>query len=145
VGSFIYNLPGDTPAIVKKLFREAYQSPMDMSFFIPLTPFPGTPFWKQQTWDAKGEATREFDFLLHFRGGGLKARLSRTLMLCYWLSWPKERLKRFLSSIVAPDSRRRSIVRRNVVRFYLYCARALWNGFTGKGEFAMNLPKWYES
>jgi len=145
VGSFIYNLPGDSPSIVKKLFREAYQSPMDMSFFIPLTPLPGTPFWKQQTWDAKGEALREFDFLLHFRGGGLKARLSRTLMLCYWFSWPKERLKRFLGALVAPDSRRRSIVRRNLARFYRYCVRALWNGITGRGEFAMNLPKWYES
>jgi hypothetical protein len=145
VGSFIYNLPGDTPAIVRRLFREAYRAPMDMSFFIPLTPLPGTPFWKDEEWDGTGEGMREFDFLLHFHGEGLKARLSRTLMLCYWFSWPKERLYRFFTGIISRDARRRSITRRNVARLNWYCARALANGLAGRGEFAMNLPSWYDS
>jgi len=145
IGSFIYNLPGDTPAIMRRLFREAYRAPMDMSFFIPLTPLPGTPFWKNAEWDATGEAMREFDFLLHFHGEGLKAKLSRTLVLCYGFSWPKERLFRFLTGIISRDARRRSITRRNVARLNWYCARALANGLAGRREFAMNLPSWYDS
>ena len=145
VGSFIYNLPGDTPAIVRRLFREAYRAPLDMSFFIPLTPLPGTPYWKGTEWDGTGEAMREFDFLPHFHGEGIRARLSRTLMLCYWFSWPKERLYRFLSGFISSDARRRSITRRNVARLNWYCARAVANGLAGRGEFAMNLPSWYDS
>ncbi len=145
VGSFIYNLPGDTPAVVRRLFREAYRTPMDMSFFIPLTPLPGTPFWEDAEWDPTGEAMREFDFLLHFHGEGLKARLSRTLMLCYWFSWPRERLYRFLTGFISGDARRRSICLRNVARFNWHCTRSLANGLAGRSEFAMNLPSWYDS
>ncbi len=145
VGSFIYNLPGDSPAVVRKLFREAYRVPIDMTFFIPLTPLPGTPFWNEEQWDETGEAMREFDFLMHFQGEGLKAKLSRTLMLCYWFSWPKERLMRFIQALVGRDERRRSISLRNVARFNWYLARAIWNAFAGRGEFALNVPDWYES
>jgi anaerobic magnesium-protoporphyrin IX monomethyl ester cyclase len=144
VGSFIYNLPGDSPPVVRKLFRDACSVPIDMAFFIPLTPLPGTPFWKTEAWDGTGEALREFDFLLHFQGQGLKAKLSRTLMLCYWFSWPKERLKTFLTGFVARDARRRSISRRNVVRFTWYLARAICSAIAGRPEFAMNLPAWYD-
>jgi len=145
VGSFIYNLPGDSPEMVRKLFRDAFRVPIDMTFFIPLTPLPGTPFWREDAWDGTGEAMREFDFLLHFQGEGLKAKLSRTLMMCYWFSWPKERLKQFLAGFVARDARRRSICRRNVARFNWYLGRAVWNSIVGRREFAMNLPSWYES
>ena len=145
VGSYIYNLPGDTPAAVRRLFREAYRVPIDMAFFIPLTPLPGTPYWRKEIWDRTGEAMREFDFLLHFQGEGWKAKLSRTLMLCYWLSWPKQRMIRCLRGLVSRDPRRRSISRRTVVRFNWYFLRAIWNELAGRSEFAMNLPGWYDS
>jgi len=145
VGSFIYNLPGDTPAVVRKLFREAFRAPIDMAFFIPLTPLPGTPYWRPDLWDKSGEAMREFDFLLHFQGKGLKANLSRTLMLCYWFSWSWERFKRVLTSFVTRDARRRSISWRNIARFNWYIARAIGNAVAGRSEFAMNLPSWYDS
>jgi len=145
VGSFIYNLPGDTPAVVRRLFREAFRAPIDMTFFIPLTPLPGTPYWRRELWDGTGEVMREHDFLLHFRGEGLKAKLSRTLIFCYWLSWPWERLKRVLGSFVARDARRRSISRRNIARLNWYVARAIGKALMGRSEFAMNLPSWYDS
>ena len=145
MGSFINNLPGDMPAIVRRLFREADRAPLDMSFFIPLTPLPGTPFWKDTEWDGTGEAMREFHFLLDFHGDGLKARLSRTLMLCYWFSWPKERFYRFLASFISTDARRRSISLRNVARLNWFFARTIANGLAGRSEFAMNLPSWYDS
>jgi len=145
VGSFIYNLPGDTPAAVRRLFREAYRMPVDMTFFIPLTALPGTPYWDEKQWDGSGEALREADFLLHFRGEGLKAQLSRTLLFCYWFSWPSERLKRFLGGFVTRDARRRSILRRNTARFNWYIGRTIWTAVLGRNEMAMNLPSWYES
>lgn len=145
VASFIYNLPGDSPAAVRRLFREAYRLPVDMTFFIPLTPLPGTPFWKQEKWDEAGEAMREFDFLMHFQGAGLKAQLSRTLLLCYWFSWPKERLKAFAAGFVARNARRRSISLRNAARFNWYMVRAILNVLAGRSELGMNLPAWYES
>ena len=145
VGSFIYNLPGDTPAAVRRLFREAYSVPVDMTFFIPLTALPGTPYWRREDWDESGERLREADFLLHFQGEGLKAKLSRTLLFCYWFSWPKERLKAFLGALVARDRRRRSILVRNASRFNWYMARTIFNALTGRREFALNLPSWYES
>jgi anaerobic magnesium-protoporphyrin IX monomethyl ester cyclase len=145
VGSFIYSLPGDSPAMVRKLFWEANRVPLDMTLFIPLTPLPGTPFWTKESWDDTGEAMREFDFLLHFQGEGLKARLSRTLMWCYWFSWPKERRKRFLGGLFARDARRRSISRRNVARLNWFFARSLWSALAGRNAFAMNLPSWYDS
>jgi radical SAM superfamily enzyme YgiQ (UPF0313 family) len=145
VASFIYNLPGDTPAAVRRLFREVYRLPVDMTFFIPLTPLPGTPFWGKEKWDDSGEAMREFDFLLHFQGEGLKARLSRTLLLCYWFSWPRERLKAFPSGFVARDARRRSISLRNAARFNWYMMRAIFNVLVGRSELGMNLPAWYNS
>jgi len=144
VGSFIYNLPGDTPAVVRRLFREAYRMPIDMTFFIPLTALPGTPYWSAENWDGSGEALREADFLLHFQGEGVKATLSRTLLFCYWFSWPWERLKRFWGGFVARDARRRSILRRNAVRFNWYAGRMMWNALRGRNELAMNLPSWYE-
>lgn len=145
VGSFIYNLPGDTPAVVRRLFREAYRAPLDMTFFIPMTPLPGTQYWKPELWDGSGESMREFDFLLHFQGEGLKAKLSRTLMLCYWFSWPWQRLKRVLIGFVATDARRRSISRRNIGRFNMYLVHAIRNALAGRREFALNLPSWYNS
>ena len=145
VGSFIYNLPGDTPAAVRRLFRQAYRAPIDMTFFIPLTALPGTSYWKPEEWDNTGERMREADFLLHFEGEGLKARLSRTLLFCYWFSWPKERLKAFLRGFVTRDARRRSILLRNAARFNWYMARTIWNAVTGRRGLAMNLPSWYES
>jgi anaerobic magnesium-protoporphyrin IX monomethyl ester cyclase len=145
VASFIYNLPGDSPAAVRRLFCEAYRLPVDMTFFIPLTPLPGTPFWKEEGWDGSGAGMREFDFLMHFQGEGLKAQLSRTLLLCYWFSWPKERLKAFPSGFVARDARRRSISLRNAARFNWYMMRAIFNALAGRSELGMNLPRWYES
>jgi hypothetical protein len=110
-----------------------------------LTPLPGTPYWNKEEWHGSGEQQREYDFLLHFQGEGLKAKLSRTLLLCYWFSWPKERLKGFLSGLVTRDSRRRSIQLRNAARFNRYMGRAVWNALAGRSEFSMNLPDWYES
>jgi radical SAM superfamily enzyme YgiQ (UPF0313 family) len=63
VGSFIYGLPGDTPATVRAIYRLSNELLMDRAFFIPLTPLPGTPGWRSDLWDASGAAFRRFDLL----------------------------------------------------------------------------------
>ncbi|HEU5401217.1 MAG TPA: radical SAM protein [Terriglobales bacterium] len=66
VGSFIYGIEGETPASIRELFRSAYQLPLDMVIFIPLTPLPGTPFWDRTLWDGTGESLRQCSFLPAF-------------------------------------------------------------------------------
>jgi radical SAM superfamily enzyme YgiQ (UPF0313 family) len=63
VGSFIYGIPGDTPDSVRELRLYASGLPLDYTFFIPLTPLPGTPYWKREMWDPTGAKFRSFGFL----------------------------------------------------------------------------------
>ena len=63
IGSFIYGLPGDTPATIRAIHRLASELELDQFFFIPLTPLPGTAGWRAELWDPTGERFREFNFL----------------------------------------------------------------------------------
>src|SRR5512140_3508987 len=59
VGSFIYGLPGDSAATVRAIHRLTIDLGLDVFFFIPLTPLPGTTAWDASLWDGSGERFRE--------------------------------------------------------------------------------------
>ena len=107
VGSFIYGFPWDTEATVHNLFRGAQQLPLDVLFFIPLTPLPGTPYWNPNVWDGTGKRLREFDFLPNPAAGNFIGPLSRQILKDYLLCWPTPRILRTIRGLIGRDSRRR--------------------------------------
>ncbi len=146
LGSLIYGLPSDTPRSVWRLARRAYQLPLDMTFFIPLTPLPGTPYWKPEMWDPTGQTYRDFDFLPHVDGDARQARLTMTLFVAMALLWPRQRLGRTLSSLWGRHARRRSITRRHLSRTVPFVARGIVRGLLNQGgHYGMRIPEWYNS
>ena len=93
VGSFIYGLPGDTPADIRAICRCCYEMDLDMIFYIPLTPLPGTPYWKPAQWDPTGEAFRSFDFLPGLDANARHSRLAWSILLHLAFWWPLVRLR----------------------------------------------------
>ncbi len=142
VGSFVYGLEGETPADLRRFFRGAYSLPLDMLLFIPLTPLPGTPGWRDDLWDGSGARFRHFDFLPRSNGDPHLARLTKELYRDALLIWPKERIRRYLGGPFARDRRRRSIVRRHTVRMLKFLVEGIASGGVNAG--AMRLPRWYE-
>jgi radical SAM superfamily enzyme YgiQ (UPF0313 family) len=146
LGSFIYGLPTDTPTSLRRLFRHAHELPLDMILFIPLTPLPGTPYWRDEYWDPTGAAFRDYDFLPHVDGDARKARLTMLLFWCYLSVWPRERLRGILEGLVSNHSRRRSITRRHLSRAIPFVARGIVRGLLRRdGNYGMRIPAWYES
>jgi anaerobic magnesium-protoporphyrin IX monomethyl ester cyclase len=145
LGSFIYGLPSDTPRSVWRLARRAYRLPLDMTFFIPLTPLPGTPYWKPEMWDPTGQAYRDFDFLPHANGDARQARLAMTLFWSAALLWPRQRLGRTLSGLWGRHARRRSITRRHLSRAIPFVTRGIFQGLLNAGGHSgMRIPEWYD-
>jgi anaerobic magnesium-protoporphyrin IX monomethyl ester cyclase len=116
VGSLIYGLPGDTPEAMRVLFRLAHSLPLDEIFFIPLTPLPGTAYWRDELWDPTGDRFREFDFGPRTRGDIQLSELTGVLSGCALFCWTRERRQRLWAGLFAHDPRRRSIVRRLAIR-----------------------------
>jgi radical SAM superfamily enzyme YgiQ (UPF0313 family) len=146
LGSFIYGLPTDTPRSVRSLFRRAYELPLDMILFIPLTPLPGTPYWRREYWDPTGQVFRRFDFLPHFDGDREKARLTMTLFWCSLFLWPRVRLWRTFIDLFSEHPRRRSITRRHLARIIPFLARGVVRGLLDRsGNYGMQIPAWYDS
>ncbi len=142
VGSFIYGLDGDTPASVRRLFREAHRLPLDIRFFIPLTPLPGTPFWRPGHWDATGEALRRLDFLP--RTDDLRLRsLTLALYASAFAYWPPSRLRNLVRGLAAREPRRRSVLRRSGARQARFAARLLVGALVGRDHEGMRYPAWY--
>jgi len=166
VGSFIYGVEGETSASIRELFRSAYELPLDVFFFIPLTPLPGTPFWDRTFWDGTGESLRRCSFLPDLRGldalhlprlADVGSALSsgdprrgncipnhfppehhRAMLHNMTWNWPAGRLRSLFRSLAAPDARRRSIARRFFARGFRFV-------LTSGNTVAMPLPGWYES
>ena len=144
VGSFIYGLPGDTPEKLRTLYRSSYDLPLDLTFFIPLTPLPGTTFWDPRLWDSSGEAFRRFDFLPHTSGDRHLAKLSLQLYWMWMFTWPWKRLYRDLVSKFAKHRRRRSISWRVTARNGSFVLRGLISSLLGQAErCGMRYPPWY--
>jgi radical SAM superfamily enzyme YgiQ (UPF0313 family) len=146
VGTFIYGLPGETPASVRALFRGACELPLDLLLFIPLTPLPGTPGWSPDLWDATGGRFRTFSFLPQAEGDPVRMRLTRTLLTAAALDWSPARAARTLAGLFTGDARRRSITRRQLGRIVPFVASSIATGVLGRDHpGGMLMPDWYES
>jgi len=145
VGSFIYGLPGDTPATMRAMVRMAYELDLDMAFYIPFTPLPGTPYWRSEHWDATGQRFRSFDFLPPVNGDSRMASLTWALYRCFAFSWPPRRWRWLLRGLFSANPRRRSIIKRHAVRGVRLClegfAQTLLKNRSGG---AMRYPPWYD-
>jgi anaerobic magnesium-protoporphyrin IX monomethyl ester cyclase len=144
VGSFIYGLPWDTRESVRVLFRSAEQLPLDALFFIPLTPLPGTPYWRPQMWDPTGVKFRSFDFLPSTGVDELLSDLSREILEDYLLCWPWERVRRTLIGLVTRHDRRRRITREMLLRALPLLFSGILAGDNAAGA-GLHFPAWYES
>ena len=144
VGSFIYGLPGDSAATVRAIHRLTIDLGLDVFFFIPLTPLPGTPAWEASLWDASGERFREFNFLPAGRPHARYAALERALLLSILFTWPPARIKAWFESFFwAP--RKRRVHRRLEWRAGLFHLRCLVGPLlSGRDACGMVFPSWYE-
>jgi anaerobic magnesium-protoporphyrin IX monomethyl ester cyclase len=143
VGSFIYGMPGDTPESVKELRRYASGLRLDYTFFIPLTPLPGTPYWQKEMWDPTGKIFRRFDFLPGSLIHGNGAALERALLS---FDWNYKRIGGWLLGLAHQDARKRRLTRRLLLRGGAFEARWLFHSIWGENkEGGMVFPRWYES
>ena len=145
IGSFIYGLPGDTPASVRAIHRLAIELDLDQFFPIPLTPLPGTTDWRPELWDATGESFREFNFLPSGRPHGRHAALERALLYSLLFTWPAQRLRAYSRMFLPGSNRRRSVSRRLVSRGACFQLSRVLRALLGGGEdWGMVFPPWYE-
>ena len=145
VGSFIYGLPGDTPATMRAIYRASVDLPMDAAFFIPLTPLPGTPFWRSDLWDPSGASFRRYDFLPSTPADPARARLDHALLSAGLFNWSLARIRLHGRVLRCADHRRRRMFWRLAARSALFAARGVLRAVTGHGSTsAMVLPRWYE-
>ncbi|HWI59053.1 MAG TPA: B12-binding domain-containing radical SAM protein [Bacillota bacterium] len=146
IGSFIYGLPGDSPATVRAIHRLAMELELDQFFFIPLTPLPGTSEWRPELWDPTGERFREFNFLPTGRPHGPHAVLERALLLSMLLTWSPARLRTHLQGLFGADTRKRRIYRRLHGRAAQFHLSRLFQALCGgKDKLGLVFPQWYES
>jgi radical SAM superfamily enzyme YgiQ (UPF0313 family) len=146
IGSFIYGLPGDTPAEVRAIHRLTFELGLDQFFFIPLTPLPGTAGWKPELWDPSGARFREFNFLPACHPHGGYGALERALLWSLLFNWPPARWRAWARQLLNPDRRKQRVNRRldlRIARFHLAnIARKLLGVQDAPG---LVFPKWYES
>jgi radical SAM superfamily enzyme YgiQ (UPF0313 family) len=145
VGSFIYGLPGDTPDVVRRIYRLSLELRLDKTFFIPLTPLPGTPFWQPELWDASGRRFRGFDFLPRPPVVSPTPELERALVRCAARDWRPARLLAYARGLFGGTARKRRLTWRLGVRstgFILHLIRqTLVRDHQAGG---MRVPEWYE-
>jgi anaerobic magnesium-protoporphyrin IX monomethyl ester cyclase len=145
VGSFIYGLPGDTPAAIRGIHRLAMELELDQFFFIPLTPLPGTGTWHPELWDSTGESFREFNFLPSGRPHGRHADLERALLCSILFNWPPARIRAWWHKLTSSDPRKRRVHRRLHTRAIRLHLRGMLNSALGRSGTGMVFPRWYES
>ena len=143
LGTFIYGLPGDTPATMRSLFRMSHELEMDHAFFIPLTPLPGTPFWRDEMWDDTGEAFRSYTFLPS-TGLDTQRKLEWALLLAFATQWPPARVRSYWRGAFCENARKRRITLRLAARGATYAATSMLRGLL-TGRHKTVFPPWYES
>jgi len=145
-GSFIYGLPGDTPRTIQAIFRLSVEMEMDKAFFIPLTPLPGTPFWRDELWDPTGERFRRFDFLPRLDGAPDQKALDQALLWSFAFDWPWPRLRSYARGLFAPDVRKRRMTWHLLARSGRFSAGGIVLGLLNRESHrSMILPSWYRS
>lgn len=145
LGTFIYGLPGDTPATVRGIYRLSHELEMDHAFFIPLTPLPGTPFWQEELWDSTGERFRDFSFLPSATRPGARHALEWSLLLATTLVWTPARVRAWRRALRRGDNRRRRVALRLAARQAWFAAHGLLRGLLTGRRSGMVFPSWYES
>ena len=146
IGSFIYGLPGDTPKTVRDMYRLSIELGVDKAFFIPLTPLPGTPFWREELWDPTGERFRSFHFLPNAAVNSPTRTLDRTLLTCCALNWGLDRIRSYFHGLTSPDARKRRLTWRIFVRSIRLECQLAFRAITGQANhFGMIFPRWYEN
>jgi anaerobic magnesium-protoporphyrin IX monomethyl ester cyclase len=146
VGSFIYGVPGDTPETINELRRFASGLDLDYAFFIPLTPLPGTPYWRKEMWDPTGEKFRRFGFLPGPPIQDDGSVLERALLWTYLCGWDRARVRGWLRGIFHREARKRRLTRRLLLRGCAFEVRLLVGALASKNrESGMYIPRWYES
>ncbi len=145
VGSFIYGLPGDTPATMRAIHRYSIELDLDMAFYIPLTPLPGTPYWRDEMWDGTGQFFRSFDFLPDYGARGRAGRCARALLGSIACDWNPARLRWYWRRVKARDARKRRIAASLFGRGLRFSLRRAWDALflPGRGD-GMWTPAWYE-
>lgn len=145
-GSFIYGLPGDTPEIVRSIYRLSLELDLDKAFFIPLTPLPGTPFWSPDQWDDTGQRFRSFSFLPPARAESRCPELDRALLGCVIREWPAARFRGYGRGLLHSSARKRRLTWRIFLRSTRFVLRLARQSVLGTGSsHGMLLPHWYES
>jgi len=146
VGSFIYGLAGDTAQTVRDLHRQALELHLDFPFFIPLTPLPGTPFWKPEMWDPTGERFRSFGFLPDSARRGRQRAFDQSFLLSNLLCWSLSRIRNEWRCLFHRDARKRRLSRRLLLRSTAFEIRQLVRAVVGGNHAGgMVFPKWYEN
>jgi hypothetical protein len=146
IGSFIYGLPGDTPATIRAMHRLAHELQLDQFFFIPLTPLPGTADWRPELWDATGRRFRQFSFLPGSRLHPHQPALERALLLSILFNWHPARLRGWLSLFGSGDARKRRVNWRLLARYARFNFGPLLRGVvSGQEQAGLIFPSWYET
>ncbi len=145
LGTFIYGLPGDTPATVRAIFRLSHELEMDHAFFIPLTPLPGTPFWRDDMWDDSGAAFRDFSFLPSATGRYTPRNLEWAFLVAFATEWSPARVRSYWRSFRCDNARKRRIVLRLAARSAWFAAYGMVRGLLTGQRCGMIFPHWYES
>jgi radical SAM superfamily enzyme YgiQ (UPF0313 family) len=145
VGSFIYGLPGDTPDTVRRVYRLSLELDLDKAFFIPLTPLPGTPFWRPELWDATGRHFRAFSFLPHPTATSPFPELDGALLACMVRGWRLSRVWGYWRGLFHSTPRKRRLTWRVFLRSTRFVLRLIRESFLGgRSTHGMLTPKWYE-
>jgi len=145
VGSFIYGLPGDTPDTVRRVYQLSLELDLDKAFFIPLTPLPGTPFWRPELWDATGRRFRAFSFLPRSTATSPCPELDRALLACVARDWRWSRLRGYWRGLFLSTPRKRRLTWRMFLRSTRFVVGLIRPSILGVGPpHGMLMPKWYE-
>jgi len=145
VGSFIYGLPGDTPDTVRRIYQLSLELDLDKAFFIPLTPLPGTPFWRPEHWDATGRRFRAFSFLPHPTATSPFPELDRALLACMVREWRPSRLWGYWRGLFRSTPRKRRLTWRVFLRSTRFVLGLIRQSLFGThSPHGMLMPRWYE-
>lgn len=144
LGTFIYGLPGDTPETARAIVRLAHELPMDKTFFIPLTPLPGTPFWRDELWDDTGESFRDFNFLPSATRPGTRRDLEWALLSAGAFHWTPARIRNYVSGLRRGGARKRRVTVRLAARSAWFAIHGLLRGLLTGHSAGMIFPRWYE-
>jgi anaerobic magnesium-protoporphyrin IX monomethyl ester cyclase len=146
VGSFIYGLPEDTQESVHNLVAQASRLPLDYIFYIPLTPLPGTPFWRPEMWDPTGAGFRSFGFLPGPLVRAKRATLEQAFFFSNLFHWNLHRIGGYLQGTFHRNARKRRLLRRLMFRGGAFQVRRMLRTFLDpSAHCGMRFPRWYEN